>query len=258
MSLTDFATTRSLLAVARRIAGLDVPAIEQQYFAGDHGFQLYGLGWEPKPKLFTSRPRRRPGELVVHVTGVRGGFDVEERRVKYWLRHLRTDEGSTFSAEVQKTGDYSLIQQAHRLALWERFAKTVPYATVGLRNGDIVKAHPVELRTHHAGPGGNDSGSCSFDCHPREDLDRATIETFRAALRLALLREHEWSGMPVVVLPHAMLTRWPRRADDPGLTITREVVIPVVETTDYASLGPSGGHSPRRGGRGPEYWPTVE
>jgi len=71
--LLDFATIRSSIAALSRRLTDDVEPKRQTEFAGPQGFTLHDLGWTPRPSIFTMEPRGRPGEVVVHVTGVRGG-----------------------------------------------------------------------------------------------------------------------------------------------------------------------------------------
>jgi hypothetical protein len=156
--------------------------------------------------------------IVVHVTGVRGGFGVSKSRVKHWE-----------SADPPR----GLEQlSAKSLALAERFRFNVPYHTVGTRRGMVFQSRDMRQRTYHAGPHGNAYvGCCLMDCHPNEDLSVTDIITAKAALYDCYLELTSF-GDPrreITVIAHAQVASPARRGNDPGAQMWRKVVRPVCE-----------------------------
>lgn len=154
--------------------------------------------------------------IVVHVTGVRGGFGVSKSRVKHWQS---ADPPSGLEGLSAKS-----------LALAERFHFNVPYHTVGTRRGFVLQSRDMHQRTWHAGPHGNDYvGCCLMDCHPAEKLSATDILTARAALYDCWLQLTDY-GDPkreVRVIAHAQVSDPRRRGNDPGATMWQQVVRPV-------------------------------
>lgn len=176
----------------------------------------------PKGKTKAYPDPRNMSELdtiVVHVTGVRGGFGVTSKRV----RELQKQLGSTTHESINRI--------AQRIALHERY-KGTPYHQIGAANGDVVRNHPLERRSWHANAA-NFAVGCAFDCANNETLDLWQIDTFRKALgdlywRVCLESPRAWAD-GVRIIPHRCSNA--DRRKDTDVTIWREVVLPLVAET---------------------------
>jgi len=199
------------------------------YRAGEPNVQWYDGKPIPTYNLESMGPsakkaaagRRNPADIstiVVHVTGVRGGFGVSKSRVRHW-------ESASPPSGLERLSPESL-------ALAERFRFNVPYHTVGTRRGMVFQSRNMAQRTYHAGPYGNAYvGCCLMDCHPDEKLSVTDFITAKAALYDCYLDLTSY-GDPrrgVSVIAHSQVASPARRGNDPGAQMWQKVVRPVCE-----------------------------
>lgn len=236
--------------------GTHEQALYQRDFAAE-GFEMWETGLPiTKDK---SHPRKRhvpPEELTLivgHVSAVKGGFGVSKRRVDHWTAKVGAHRSITLADGMAKqlVDAKALARDAdgvflpfatparevgQRIALWERFHGTVPYHQIGAQNGDNLANRPLADWTYHAGKGNYGVG-WALDCHPaREPLTPFLIETGRASLTTLFHRVHEYNGGLEVGMAGHVAFSWPGRSQDPSEVVTREVIIPVVESLDFAFM----------------------
>lgn len=176
--------------------------------------------------------------VVIHVTDVMGGFGVSEQRARYWQRRLddphHPDHGRnapSFQPAHATVSTSALLALDDRLARWERY-KRLPYHWIASCDGDVVRNHSRELRTHH-GNGGNRGIGFAVDCGRFERPADRVIDAGRETLRRAVLDVWQ-SERPVTLAPHRSFSG--QRLPDPGPIVWREVVLPVVRELPFARL----------------------
>lgn len=245
--------TRNIIESALRFVGAFVPSPQQTEFAPSTSTPI---DYFDTTSMLKEPTKYYPGErvpaplLVVHVTDITGGFGVSPKRVAYWAGELeklldqdaeRAKTGRTFNYtkvfdQLPKpaTSPQWIVDNANRLALWERFGRT-PYHWVAAHNGDVLRNHPATRRTKH-GNAGNRGIGVAIDVGHKEAIDAFVIETGRAALRCALedrVDVEAWPG-EVLVQPHRCFS--PQRRVDTDAFVWREIVLPVVAATPWARV----------------------
>lgn len=188
-----------------------------------------------------------PGTKVgveAHITAVSYGTTKKAR--KFWLRlvedneipedvWLRFSNGVPYEIATKEQVEAAVV----RMALHQRFWK-VPYHFVGLLNGDVLWNNPVLRYTYH-GSGGNSLllGVCMEGNFPGLEKNRKakhhgydphTIETGRAAVRLAVLKGRE-AGEPINWL-YAHRQYSGGRVGDPGEGWWHEIGLPCARELD--------------------------
>lgn len=204
------------------------------------GFELWETGLPIIKDKSYPHKRHLATELdlvVTHVTDVKGGFGVSRKRVKHWSGLI---DGELLSAgmleQLSRFAHTKPLDLAQRIALWERFHGTVPYHQIGAANGDNIANRKLEDWTWHGGRGNYGVG-WALDCSPRrEPLADWLIETGRASLKTLIYRVLVFNGgREVNVTPHRAFS-YPGRAQDPGKAVTKEVILPVVQSIPEARL----------------------
>lgn len=222
-----FRNVLNVLAIAARVN-------EQQRRQETFAARAFDIGSIPWTKRKGSRRKRHVGHIdriVIHVTGVHGGFGVSKRLRKRWERTVEIGRVDTdlvaqlVEARANRFGDGKLAQ---RLALWERYRNT-PYHEIAAANGDVLRNRRLAQRSYHAGKG-NDGAGLAIDCAHDEELDDWLIETGRAAFSdlVRRLRRHGDPNRELLVGPHRATSG--QRRLDPNVGVWREIVLPMVES----------------------------
>lgn len=241
---------RQVLAALRQATIERVPERAQGW--PDHFDNSEGIGLVKRPLFYKHKPsgillpfKGRPEPVdptakvgvEAHITAV--AFGTTRRQRQFWQSQL--DDGLIPQEVVRLFGngfaandaDY-YAQVAERMALHQRFWK-VPYHYVGLLNGDVLLNNPISRYTY-AGNGGNGllvqvslegnyPGLEKNRKKKHNGYDEHTIETGRAALRLAVLQSRD-QGAPVEAL-YAHRQYSAGRISDPGEGWWREIGIPM-------------------------------
>lgn len=164
---------------------------------------------------------------TIHVTDVDDGYGVAKYQIDRWRRLLERGQVPVDLLRLV-TDPTDLGGSSYELALLERYSRA-PYHGIASRRIGSIRNHRLQLRTSHAGPGGNEGIGFAMDCGNTEILKAEFIEIGRAALgdhideMLAIDRADE----RVVLVGHRS---WERsRREDPGGIVWREIVEPVVD-----------------------------
>lgn len=184
-----------------------------------YGRNFVDIGHMPITKYKAYGPGQRkhsPGEtdtMVVHVTGVRGGFGV----AKYQERAFISDPDPVLD---------SMGYDAYHQALFQRYRDT-PYHYIVTQCGTLVKNRPLSQWSWHAN-GGNYGVGIAFDCDWNEQLSSGEVDAFRNAFAIALDIFSSWTGpgVKIKVASHRQFSK--NRAMDPGPQIWQNVVLPEV------------------------------
>lgn len=222
---------RNAIEQARIAVGLLQRQVRQRAFA-DEGFDISCLPIPPgKEKAYPGeRDMAQLDLIVVHITGVNGGFGVSPRAVKRWQKRIITgDLDPLLRAQVARAGVTNIQALAQRLALWERY-RACPYHRIAATNGDCLINHPLERRSWHAN-GANTGTGWALDIGPKDRLEDWHIETGRRSLGMHIadtLRESPkaWEH-GVRIVPHRASSK--DRRGDTGANVWREIVIPTVK-----------------------------
>jgi hypothetical protein len=189
--------------------------------------------------------------LTVHVTAVKGGFGVEQRKVAGWRRLLEL--GKVPGELLSQLPDHTdLGGSSFLLALLERYSR-VAYHRVASRRAGNVRNHPLSLRTSH-GNGGNDGAGWAIDCGNTERLSAELIEIGRTSLESQICEVISEGGGKAVVIPHRVWSS--KRTADTGRPVWSEIVAPTVQRLAKAGLAVEIGYN-TKGGTGrpiPRSW----
>jgi hypothetical protein len=174
----------------------------------------------PKGKEKAARLARDPAAIdtiLIHVTGVSGGFGVLRSAVAKW-------EVEALARKLDPRD----------LAITERLRAT-PYHGLVIRSPLIIRNRDLAQRSYHGGPAGNHAAGFSLDMGSRETMPDA----FWPAARLGLLDLAQrladaGARPPFRLIAHRQVEPPNRRGDDPGAIAWRNTVIPVV--TDHPDL----------------------
>jgi hypothetical protein len=221
---------RNAIEQAKIAVGILHRQVRQQAFLAE-GFCTFGMPVpKGKEKAYPDpRDMSRLDLIVVHITGVNGGFGVSPRAQLRWLKRIAEgDIPADIRSQLADAGMTSIQAMARRLALWERY-KSCPYHVIAAANGDVIRNHPLERRSWHAN-GANTGVGWALDVGPKDRLERWHIETGRAALdglisEVLMQSSHAWEH-GVRLVPHRVSSK-DRRADT-GADVWREIVLPMV------------------------------
>jgi hypothetical protein len=208
---------RTILEMARRATlRVDAPEHQGSFFTPTDSTMIPIPAGQEK----AARLARDPAEIttiLMHVTGVTGGFGVGRSAIARWEAEA-----------AQRFGD------ARSLALMERLRGT-PYHQIVSREAGILRNRDLAQRSYHGGPAGNDAAGFSVDMGSREQMPDDFWPMARAGLvDLAKRLQKAGARPPFRVIAHRQVELPNRRGDDPGAIAWRNTVIPVV--TDHPDL----------------------
>lgn len=212
--------SRSIVQAMMIAAGLHKPTPRETSFVEEGAFDISPLPAD-KSKIYGPRDAALVDLVTAHVTDVRGGFGVSKTAVRRWRKLIDTS-----AVPLALFPDVDVDDMTpERLALWERYRR-LGYHRIGGTNGDVIRNHPIALRTKH-GNAGNDGVGWALDVGHNEPLDDFMVETGRASLRLAILDTFEagpdrW----ITVVPHRVFSAM--RLNDTNVYVWRNVVLSVV------------------------------
>lgn len=260
--------TRNFVEQVQRLMRMSEQQAREHRFAGERGFDISALPGGQGKAYRTPRDPATIDLIVVHVTGVRGGFGVQRWGETGWNRWLPVVKATQalYSKGRQVGEDWDLLGKvygellpdeiaeqlwrtealfgdplaiAKRVARWHRLLGT-PYQQIGCPHaGEVLDNRPTSQRSWASGPGGNDGVAYASDCSHTETFDAWGIETCRAGLRRlhtrlidARVKKHgPLAELPrISVVPHRATT-FPGRAQDDGAWQWEHVVLPVCEST---------------------------
>jgi hypothetical protein len=221
---------RNAIEQAKIATGILHRQVRQAAFR-DEGFDISSLPIQKgKEKAYPDpRDMSRLDLIVVHITGVNGGFGVSPKAVTRWQKRIACgDIPAELRRQIADAGQTNIQAMARRLALWERY-RACPYQRIAAANGDVIRNHPLERRSWHAN-GANTGVGWALDIGPKDRLEPWHIETGRAALDglisdVLCQSSHAWEH-GVRIVPHRASSR-DRRADT-GANVWREIVLPMV------------------------------
>lgn len=175
--------------------------------------------------------------VEAHITAV--AFGTTRKARAFWRKQIEEglipDEIVQLYSEGFDAGLPDCTERvAERMALHQRFWK-VPYHYLGLLNGDVLHNNQISRYTFHGNGGnlplvgvsmeGNFPGLEKNRKPKHNGYDPHTIETGRAALRLAVLDSRE-QGAPIEALfAHRQYSKG--RIGDPGEGWWKEIGIPM-------------------------------